>query len=293
MAGREWIKIHVDPWLKGMRDERPEFRGLWTDLLCLAGCNLYGDEGKVEFLPGVGPTQEQLACGFNVPLELIREFEMRCLQTERIIIGPGRVITICNWDDYQSEYGRTRKYRSKSTEIATGKSTRKATRKATEKSTKKATRKATERVEKSRVEKKEVVVNPVGSSEGERQRRVSKTEQAKLDEAEFDELWEIQTRLRSDQSRKPAFAAWHARVYRDKIPRDWLRAATVNLEKTMIAQKRAPDRIMYAQTFYGPNERWRPFLQGVPDAEKLEKGRGWAPPSEPDEFRGGNRTNEV
>ena len=304
MGSRSWVKIHCDKWLSqepdSIQQEPPEYRGLWTDMLALAGAGMCGDIGRIEILPGVGPTQEQLADGFSVHLELWQRFEARMIETQRIAIDSKRVIRILNWNEYQSEYGRLRKYKydkgqRQDTPKGTPKGTPKSTPKGTPKSTPKGTPKSTRRREEKRRE--ETGDSRIPSNKT----RVGGTQAASPQKTanrvpvyppEFNAAWAIHHELRDDQSPKPAFHAWNARVSKDKIPAADLLRATQHFSEAMLMEKRPPDKIMHAAVFFGPNERWRPYLDGIPNTSK-QRGGGWAKPSEAAEFKGGDRTDDI
>ena len=41
VTSRTWVKLYCDQWLSGsLRGETPELRGIWADLLALAGSGL-------------------------------------------------------------------------------------------------------------------------------------------------------------------------------------------------------------------------------------------------------------
>ena len=46
MTSRTWIKVYCDKWLSGtIREEQPDVRSVWIDLLTLAGSGQFGDIG--------------------------------------------------------------------------------------------------------------------------------------------------------------------------------------------------------------------------------------------------------
>ncbi len=114
MSSRTWIKIYCDKWLTGtLREETANIRGIWTDILALAGNLTYGDEGQIK-LPGgkIGLTDEQISTIFNIPLNEWLIAKERLQETKRIATVDGNIITINNWGKYQSEYSRQAKYRN-------------------------------------------------------------------------------------------------------------------------------------------------------------------------------------
>ena len=115
MGSRTWIKIYCDKWLSGtLREEQPAHRGIWIDLLALAGTGRYGDTGEIKLSEGVGLTDTQIAAILKVPLELWLEAKRRFIDTERISIVLDNNIVITNWQKYQSEYERQKSFRVES-----------------------------------------------------------------------------------------------------------------------------------------------------------------------------------
>ena len=114
MGRRTWVKIYADKWLRGtIREEPPEIRGIWIDLLTLAGDSAYGDEGIIRLAPGCGLTDEQICVILNIDNELWQRAKQRLIETERIKVTDNNEIIILNWLKYQSEYMRQKKYREK------------------------------------------------------------------------------------------------------------------------------------------------------------------------------------
>ncbi len=112
MGRRTWIKLFCDRWLRGtLREETLEVRGLWADLLALAGDSNYGDAGTIQVTPGMGFTDDQIAALFNIPLEKWIAGKSRLFETGRLKICPINVIQIEKWKSYQSEYDRQKQYR--------------------------------------------------------------------------------------------------------------------------------------------------------------------------------------
>lgn len=113
MGSRTWIKVYCDNWIQGtLREETPDVRGIWADLLALAGSGQYGDTGEIKLTNGVGYTDEQIAQILCIKKSLWRKAKLRLVETERIKISPKGAISITNWSKYQSEYGRQKPYRA-------------------------------------------------------------------------------------------------------------------------------------------------------------------------------------
>lgn len=114
MGSRTWIKVHCDKWLEGtLRQETPEIRSVWIDLLVLAGSGQYGDTGQVRLTNGVGFSDRQVAEILNIPLRLWRRAKVRFVETDRIEVTTRGAIHIVNWSKYQSEYERQKPYRDR------------------------------------------------------------------------------------------------------------------------------------------------------------------------------------
>jgi len=117
MTSRKWIKLHCEPWLSGtIREEQPDIRSVFVDLLALAGGGQYGDIGEVKLSNGIGLTDKQIAEILHISKALWRRAKERFLQSERIEITPKGAIRIINWPKYQSEYQRQKPYRTPKSE---------------------------------------------------------------------------------------------------------------------------------------------------------------------------------
>jgi hypothetical protein len=107
---RRWVKIWVAECLTGTIrfDFTPEERGVWYDLLLLAGnCR---QEGLIAAGQGVPYPDTWIAGTLNIPLELLKGTIKKCIATERIEKN-GTGYKIVNWEKYQSEYDRQKPYR--------------------------------------------------------------------------------------------------------------------------------------------------------------------------------------
>lgn len=110
MGSRTWIKIHCEPWITGsLRGETAELRGIWADLLALAGNGQFGDTGEIKLINGMGYTDEQIAGILRIPLDIWKTAKQHLVSTQRINITPEGAIYIVNWSKYQSEYIRQKK----------------------------------------------------------------------------------------------------------------------------------------------------------------------------------------
>lgn len=113
MGSRTWVKLYCDPWLSGsLRKEAPEIRGIWADLLALAGSGKYGDTGQISLQNNVGLSDSQFEKLLNITRYQWQKAKKRLILTERITINQAGVVTIINWKKYQSEYERQKPYRN-------------------------------------------------------------------------------------------------------------------------------------------------------------------------------------
>ncbi len=120
MGSRTWIKVYCDKWITGtIRNEPPEIRCTWIDLLALSGTGQYGDTGEIKLANGVGYTDEQIAQILHIKPSLWRKAKLRLVETERIKVSPKGAISITNWSKYQSEYERQKPYREREIKSST------------------------------------------------------------------------------------------------------------------------------------------------------------------------------
>ena len=114
MGSRTWFKVYSDKWLTGtIREETPEVRSVWIDLLALAAAGGYGDSGEIKYNDSVGLTDKQIAAALRISPRLWRMAKTRFLGTNRIEITENGAIRIVNWAKYQSEYGRQKPWRER------------------------------------------------------------------------------------------------------------------------------------------------------------------------------------
>lgn len=111
---RSWVKFWVTGWLHGSIRWQlaPAERGVWADLICLAGeC---GQEGKICDNDGRPYPRDFIANQLNIPQVLLDQTIAKCKHEGRLD-DKDDVIIISNWQTYQSEYDRVKKYRASST----------------------------------------------------------------------------------------------------------------------------------------------------------------------------------
>ncbi len=109
---RSWVKFWVTGWLHGSIRWQLEAdeRGVWADLICLAGeC---GREGTICDNDGRPYPRDFIANQLNIPQTLLDRTIAKCIHEGRIDERDD-VIIISNWQNYQSEYDRVKKYRDK------------------------------------------------------------------------------------------------------------------------------------------------------------------------------------
>lgn len=112
MTSRKWIKVFCSKWIEGtLREETPDIRGIWIDLLALAGTGQYGDIGEIKLTNGVGYTDEQIGEILHINKALWHKAKARLVATDRMKISPRGAISITNWSKYQSDYERQKPYR--------------------------------------------------------------------------------------------------------------------------------------------------------------------------------------
>jgi len=124
LGKRTWIKIYCDKWVGGtIREEPPAVRGIFIDLLALAGSGNYGEVGQIKLANEVGLPDTTLQKLLRLTEDEWVPAKDRLVATDRITVTGDNIITIVNWDKYQSEYQRLREYTTKGTPESTAEST--------------------------------------------------------------------------------------------------------------------------------------------------------------------------
>ena len=110
-----WVKIHISGWLHGsIRWQlNPDERGVWADLIVLAGQCLQG--GKICDNDEKPYPRDYIAGQLNIPQELLDRTIDKC-RAEGRIDDSKDMIVITNWKSYQSEYERQKQYRGSKVE---------------------------------------------------------------------------------------------------------------------------------------------------------------------------------
>lgn len=105
-----YIKLWVAESLEGTIrfDFEPEERGVWYDLLLLAG--RMRQKGLIAAGPGQPYPRRWIAGVLNVPEDLLDCTILKCIETGRISENSNGLL-IVNWVKYQPEYDRQKPYR--------------------------------------------------------------------------------------------------------------------------------------------------------------------------------------
>jgi hypothetical protein len=116
---RNWIKLYVDQCLRGtmISELPPEGRWVWVGLLLMAGdSNQDGIIYLRKDIDGsmIGYSHNTISELLGVSLNDYRLAIGKMIQYDKISINERDVITITNWNKYQSEYLRQKKYRKES-----------------------------------------------------------------------------------------------------------------------------------------------------------------------------------
>ena len=152
MGSRTWIKIYCDRWLNGsIREETPEVRGIWVDLLVLAGSGKYGDSGEIKITDRLGYFDKQLAELLQISVQKWVACKKKLIQTERVCVENNNIIVIKNWSKYQSEYERQRVQRQETPKPEV--EAENVTKGAVESASKGASRERDKRIEKETIER--------------------------------------------------------------------------------------------------------------------------------------------
>ena len=123
IVGRKWIKLWVDPWLNGTtRFEMTDVqRAFWIDLLAMAGVSRSPGvvfAGMSADRP-VGYPASKFAGLVSSPMNVEETFDLfeRAGKIKIQVTSESPrlyMVTILNWNKYQSEYSRQKQYRQKS-----------------------------------------------------------------------------------------------------------------------------------------------------------------------------------
>jgi hypothetical protein len=111
---RKWIKLWTQETLyRSISQElAPEERWVWIAFLCLAGDSV--EPGVIMAAPDIAWTQDQLAQIVKVPLTVMQSAFQKMIDAQKIEVNHGGIIYIKNWEKYQTNWDRIRKYPSQS-----------------------------------------------------------------------------------------------------------------------------------------------------------------------------------
>lgn len=110
---RAWVKMWVSECLDGsIREElEADERGVWYDLIIYsAKCRVPGVVSANETQP---VSRWRLAGILNISEELLNRTIEKCVHSDRIWLDAQGLLHIRNWEKYQSESDRVRKYQKK------------------------------------------------------------------------------------------------------------------------------------------------------------------------------------
>jgi hypothetical protein len=114
MGSRTWIKVYCKNWIEGtIREEFPEVRCVWIDLLALVGNSQHSDTGELKLSNNVGYTDNQISGILRINEDLWLTAKERFIDTERIEVMECNMIRIKNWTKYQEDYSRQARYKLK------------------------------------------------------------------------------------------------------------------------------------------------------------------------------------
>lgn len=102
--GKKWIRLWVEETFHGttFQELNATERGIWFSLLIMAG--LGQNEGKVELRNGIPYPKKVLATLISVPKNTLLRTLNKLEQVQKITLNGDGIITITNWDKYQTRY---------------------------------------------------------------------------------------------------------------------------------------------------------------------------------------------
>jgi hypothetical protein len=124
LGHRTWVKIYTEKWITGsIRQDPPEVRGVFVDLIALAGDSRYGDIGEIKVSDRMGFSDAQICDMINVSIDTWLRIKEGLAQKNRISVDTNNIVKVVNFLNYQSEYERVKKYTRQTTKINTNKNT--------------------------------------------------------------------------------------------------------------------------------------------------------------------------
>lgn len=110
------MKLYVSTVFGSTSKElEPAERWIWVGFLALAGDSQW--DGVIKATVTLGYSDEQLADLLAVDTPLLRAAKRKMIKADKITVDEKGIISINNWEKYQSEYDRQKKYRGKSYKI--------------------------------------------------------------------------------------------------------------------------------------------------------------------------------
>ena len=118
---RRWVKLWTQEAIAGAtrRELTPAQRSVWWDFLALAGDSM--TPGVVAIAPGIPYTDDQLVTILNISPSLLRTATAKMIRYGKVRLDTGCII-ICNWEHYQADYERVRKFRDRAQSSDSGNS---------------------------------------------------------------------------------------------------------------------------------------------------------------------------
>lgn len=110
MPRKRWIKLWTQETLYGttIKELEPAERWVWLGFLALAGDSI--EPGKIQAAPSIPWTDAQLAQLLGISTSVLQSAKAKMVEHGKITIN-SEIIIIANWEKYQSEYDRTKKYK--------------------------------------------------------------------------------------------------------------------------------------------------------------------------------------
>ena len=111
----DWIPLWRQKWLMGSTriELNPAERGVWIDLLCLAG----NDDGWVRANETTPYGRAQLAGMLLIPIELLDSTIEKCLQFKKLELGLNETLKVSSWEDYALSPRHKKRFASQNNDI--------------------------------------------------------------------------------------------------------------------------------------------------------------------------------
>jgi hypothetical protein len=116
MGRRTWVKLYASiVYGSTPKELDPAERWVWIGLLVLAGDSQW--DGVIKATVTLGYSDDQISDLLNIDVPTWRSAKRKMIKAEKITIDDHGIISIVNWEKYQSEYDRQKKYREKGYKI--------------------------------------------------------------------------------------------------------------------------------------------------------------------------------